>query len=157
MNTESPLVSQTPGLPLDFTVADFAGALSAVGQMSVAVGGALDSLTSAMKAFAEAVDSMSLDGWSLDNGNPADAICKLVPGLRSAGAVATCPCLRRWSRKTTCGAFTNYTLPGLVVHLNDDHRWSRERIADWLDDFAKESGVDLTVQPAARPKELMSA
>jgi hypothetical protein len=23
--------------------------------------------------------------------------------------------------------------PGGVVHLNDDHRWTRERIADWLE------------------------
>jgi len=23
-------------------------------------------------------------------------------------------------------------LAALIVHLNDDHHWSRERIADWL-------------------------
>jgi hypothetical protein len=24
-------------------------------------------------------------------------------------------------------------LDSLIIHLNDDHRWSRERIADWVD------------------------
>jgi len=30
----------------------------------------------------------------------------------------------------------------LVIHLNDDHRWSRNRIADWLDGL----DIDLTFQ-----------
>ena len=25
------------------------------------------------------------------------------------------------------------SLAALIVHLNDDHRWSREQIADWVD------------------------
>lgn len=30
-----------------------------------------------------------------------------------------------------CGA--GQPLSWLIVHLNDDHRWTREQIADWLD------------------------
>jgi hypothetical protein len=32
-------------------------------------------------------------------------------------------------------------LAALLVHLNDDHRWSREHIADWLAGTAKTSGT----------------
>ncbi len=28
-----------------------------------------------------------------------------------------------------------YNLLGLVAHLNDEHRWTRERIADWLETY----------------------
>jgi hypothetical protein len=27
-----------------------------------------------------------------------------------------------------------FSLAALIVHLNDDHRWSREQIADWVSD-----------------------
>lgn len=30
-----------------------------------------------------------------------------------------------------------YNLPNLVVHLNDVHRWSREKIADYIEQFEK--------------------
>lgn len=30
-----------------------------------------------------------------------------------------------------------------VIHLNDEHRWSREAIADWLESVAEEHGLDL--------------
>lgn len=41
------------------------------------------------------------------------------------------------------------TLPLLPLfvcmqHLNDEHRWTRERIADWLESTADEFGLDLT-------------
>lgn len=39
----------------------------------------------------------------------------------------------------------------MVMHLNDDHRWKRERIADWLDDLAAE-GLDLEVHQDPLPE-----
>ena len=49
-----------------------------------------------------------------------------------------------------CEEMVEDELCGLVVHLNDDHRWSREQIADFVEDVelkhdhaAKESLVNL--------------
>ena len=40
------------------------------------------------------------------------------------------PVLRIGDRCPVCGVSTQ--LVHLVPHLNDDHRWSREKIADWV-------------------------
>lgn len=37
----------------------------------------------------------------------------------------------------------SFKLYRLVVHLNDTHKWTRERIADWLE----ESDLDITLRP----------
>lgn len=34
----------------------------------------------------------------------------------------------------TCGKAN----PGMVPHLNDDHRWTREQIADWVESIERE-------------------
>lgn len=44
-----------------------------------------------------------------------------LPGLRD---ISTCPD----SEHNLVGRVGN-----LIVHLNDDHKWRREQIADWLD------------------------
>lgn len=36
------------------------------------------------------------------------------------------------------------TLWGLIQHLNDRHKWSREQIADWLDKLHDDGAVDLS-------------
>lgn len=38
------------------------------------------------------------------------------------------------------------TLKNIVMHLNDDHKWDRNRIADWLDRLHDEGKVDLSVK-----------
>jgi hypothetical protein len=54
-----------------------------------------------------------------------------------------CPCPVRWdSQAWPCDPMR--TVGSQVVHLNDYHRWSREKIADWLDAL-EASGFDLTV------------
>ena len=30
-------------------------------------------------------------------------------------------------------AWPNRKTPGVIAHLNDDHRWTREQIADWVE------------------------
>lgn len=43
-----------------------------------------------------------------------------------------------WGRKTTklpcpAGCHTEYIVGHMITHLNDDHDWEREAIADWLE------------------------
>lgn len=54
---------------------------------------------------------------------------RLPEGAWDAIIAAPCPlgCVKRertWSSEVG---------PSVAAHLNDDHRWSRERIADWLE------------------------
>lgn len=52
--------------------------------------------------------------------------------------VERCPfCVERF--RAGCG-FSPDVL-GLVAHLNDDHRWSRERIADYVESLERERGM----------------
>ena len=58
---------------------------------------------------------------SLMNGDKSWRLIKAFPELQQ---LAICP---------ECGA-KNKTLFGVIgEHLNDTHRWTRERIADWLE------------------------
>ena len=41
------------------------------------------------------------------------------------------------------------TLAAILVHLNDDHRWTREQIATWLED--EKANGRLTARPQATP------
>lgn len=65
-----------------------------------------------------------------------------------------CPALmtvKRWCPE--CGeAYRNAgvdaePLGNLIPHINDVHRWSREKIADWLDIVGTDPDVDLTIKP----------
>ncbi len=51
----------------------------------------------------------------------------------------------------SCGDTKRFDLGTMIVHLNDDHRWTRERIADWIEaEF--ESSFDQA--PPAAPERL---
>jgi hypothetical protein len=41
-------------------------------------------------------------------------------------------CLENVSRRCPAGCRKQVPIAAMIVHLNDDHRWSRERIAAWL-------------------------
>lgn len=56
----------------------------------------------------------------------ADDLARLLPGL---DAPTHCPVTN--GQCDNPGAAS--TVRGAVVHLNDNHRWTREQIADWLD------------------------
>jgi len=47
-------------------------------------------------------------------------------------------CLDRVKPCPADGCKKRISLASILVHLNDDHRWSREQIAEWLD---RENGV----------------
>lgn len=103
-------------------------------------------------AFAEAVKAQGLPGavpgavlkWDAQKyvynaGPPSGGVpglLSLFPGLRKCYSM--CP-----TQKCGPGATTLY---GLVQHLNDAHKWTREAIADWLDAGAKEHGWDLSAR-----------
>lgn len=40
-----------------------------------------------------------------------------------------------------------------IQHLNDQHRWSREKIADWLDGLADEGIINIDFEPWEEDKE----
>jgi hypothetical protein len=61
----------------------------------------------------------------------AAEIAKAVPAVNT---LVTCP---------VCNLKSRVTISELIIHLNDLHGWSREKIADWLETL----DVDLTVQP----------
>lgn len=42
-------------------------------------------------------------------------------------------CLEYSIRRCPAGCRKSVPLAALIVHLNDDHRWTREHIAEWLD------------------------
>lgn len=48
-------------------------------------------------------------------------------------------CLEYVTRKCPLGCRKTLPLASMIVHLNDDHLWSRESIAQWLEDDARES------------------
>lgn len=73
---------------------------------SCALGAALDAVSETPGA--------QLDEW--------DQICRLFPVLRYLEAAEVrCP---------VCGVHSTMTV---ITHLNDQHRWTREAIADWVE------------------------
>jgi hypothetical protein len=68
-------------------------------------------------------------------------LLKICPGLGSVRRA--CP------DKSGCEyADAELSLSNLIQHVNDNHQWSREKIAEWLDIIAIEDPtVDLTIQP----------
>lgn len=61
----------------------------------------------------------------------------LLPGLFSK---VECPCDLCWS--SIDGAKLT-PLKLVIIHLNDQMKWSREQIADWLDELHESGAVDL--------------
>ena len=63
-----------------------------------------------------------------------------------------CPGLTTTRSPCPEGDLGAVNLSSLIPHLNDNHRWTRERIADWLETL----DVDLTVKPKIK-EEMPSA
>jgi hypothetical protein len=72
--------------------------------------------------------------------SPDDELAELVPALTNRGLSWTCPDL-------SCDPpYRPDSLSAEIQHLNDQHEWTRESIADWLDSL----DVDLTFQAASK-------
>jgi hypothetical protein len=69
---------------------------------------------------------------------PSAELADLIPALHSA--MVHCP-VGCWEENSG-GQSVSYT----IQHLNDDHTWPREDIADWLETL----DIDLTFQPASK-------
>lgn len=84
--------------------------------------------------------------WSWGKAAPdtVQELAELIPALRTAKR--KCPACKPTIKHGRKVKITKDPLFHLVQHLNDHHRWTRERIADWLDTL----DVDLTFQAAAK-------
>jgi len=58
---------------------------------------------------------------------PADAT-----GIRPKSIYKFFACLDNAVHRCPAGCRKQLLLDSLLIHLNDDHRWSRERIAEWV-------------------------
>lgn len=76
-------------------------------------------------------------------GDVLGTLKKAIPGLKNARA--NCPASK------TCGSEVYHDMPvtEVIIHLNDTHKWTREKIADWLETL----DVDLSFQEPAEPPE----
>lgn len=86
-------------------------------------------------AFGAACDAL---GIALCDGDwVMFALARRFPALDAA---VQCPACGWWRRLRTRH---EYDLEDVIIHLNDDHRWKRERIADWIEglEAAQDSGV----------------
>lgn len=63
-------------------------------------------------------------------------ISKVAESLPGMDIKVSSPC--------PCTFAFNHTIYWTVQHLNDNHMWSREKIADWLDKLMDVDGIDLT-------------
>jgi len=77
----------------------------------------------------------------------AKLLRRRIPGM---AAQVDCPVVAKTFYEMDCNV-CNLDIMNLVIHLNDNHRWTREQIADHLELLELE-GIDLTVQdPPGRP------
>lgn len=82
------------------------------------------------------MDSSNRFGWYA-------RLVALVPGLtRRINVMMPCEPCAYLSRYRTAETEVSITVRAAVMHLNDVHRWPRERIAAWLELL---DGVDLEV------------
>lgn len=83
-----------------------------------------------------------------DHSRKVEEMAKHIPGYFSRVPL---PCEHG---KDVDGSASWLALSSAIIHLNDGDHWSRERIADWLDELHASGTVDLTV---LFPKEEESA
>lgn len=83
--------------------------------------------------------------YTYPSGTPGEALTTLFPALN---AHRGCPAygLPMLNGTTHCRIEGSHPVANLIMHLNDHHAWTRERIADWLETL----DVDLTLQPASQ-------
>jgi hypothetical protein len=92
-------------------------------------------------------------GFGLGSGNPrAEATCALGAAYEAARVTGSWPSLLlvfpqlKHIEELACPVCRDKQ-DGLIAHLNDDHRWSREQIADWVEQI--ERAQEPTSQPVS--------
>lgn len=74
-------------------------------------------------ALAAAYEAVNQDPENDDGGDPFGGIPERV------NQRCQCPACKRIEYADDCGFAMGY----VIAHLNDDHRWTREQIADWVE------------------------
>ena len=86
-----------------------------------------------MQEALDAINKMNVGlGWQPSTHPVAKEVEELIPALGKE--VRNCP---------SCGPPVQFAIVVLVQHLNDKHKWTREKIADWLESL----DIDLTIHP----------
>lgn len=62
------------------------------------------------------------------------SISSLSRNLPAAKELIQSPCRPGEPGEAPCGRSTDFVF-NIIIHLNDYHRWSRDRIADWIDEL----------------------
>lgn len=65
-----------------------------------------------------------------------DELEEAFPILRDSEPSVACP---------SCANTVHMSPMGLIVHLNDTHKWTREQIADWVETSLESAGADPAV------------
>ena len=60
--------------------------------------------------------------------------------LPGQGLVVDCPSMD--DPHTLCDSIED--ILDCIIHLNDSHKWPREKIADWVDSLEDKGGLDLS-------------
>lgn len=94
-----------------------------------------DAMVTVSKQMMQAANSISAFGTAYSGAFASRSVVSQLAGI--VPAVTT-----HFEQCPGCGHETG-NLASLIPHINDHHKWSRERIADWLDSL----DVDLTVKP----------
>lgn len=94
-------------------------------------------LSSKIKEWSMQFDTVSYNTQAITGSPPKETTSQLSKQLPGVDAIVTCPACTvqdspPWEKK----------LWYVIQHLNDQHRWSRESIADWLDALPEE--IDIT-------------
>jgi hypothetical protein len=90
------------------------------------------------KAFGKNYHSVIALQMMPSSGTSIAALATKLPGMEH---VTTCPVCEKDSLLPY-----NDTLYMLIQHINDLHNWSREEIADWLDNLHDDGIVDLSFE-----------
>lgn len=100
--------------------------------------------------------SQMTGGWNHPN-NPAADIYAETAAQREARMLEQrsneLPGVNTWV-KYPCECGGQGRIRGIIMHLNDAHRWTREAIADWLDSVdCPENGIDLAFKVPEKEEE----
>jgi len=103
-------------------------------------------------------DQGILANYPLKSSNSPEVMAKLLPGVE---AKVNHPSIKINDKYSQCGlANSNNSLSWTIIHLNDLHQWTREEIADWLDEISDptgETGPDLRFKAPVEKEQLIDS
>lgn len=84
-----------------------------------------------------------------DTAREFDAVYRFIESMFTYASLqqAECP--------EGCGG--SLFLESVIIHLNDDHEWTRERIADFVEEFEESIGYETLIESESSSKSLQRA